>query len=83
MAEDIYFTDEEAANHLRLSVWTLRQWRCKGKGPKFLKIGRRVLYQKTDVLDFVKSNVYDNTSQYPKTTVSQKRLSTDEDDKQI
>ncbi|KAA0591980.1 hypothetical protein J2848_003831 [Azospirillum lipoferum] len=64
MIDDIYFTDEEAAEQLRLSAWTLRQWRCKGRGPKFMKIGRRVLYRKKDILSFVTSNTYSSTSQY-------------------
>ena len=38
-------TQEHLAEHWHISPRTLEQWRWLGKGPKFLKIGARVLYR--------------------------------------
>lgn len=35
---------KEAAERLRVHVGTLSNWRVKGEGPRFIKIGRKVLY---------------------------------------
>ena len=37
---------EEAASFLRISPETLRQWRHLGEGPKYLKMGRSVRYNR-------------------------------------
>ncbi len=39
-------TTEEAAKYLRLKTQTLEAWRLSGRGPTFLKLGRRVIYQR-------------------------------------
>lgn len=39
----------EAANYLGLSSSTLNKLRVFGGGPIFLKLGRRVVYDKTDL----------------------------------
>lgn len=43
-------TPKEAAEYLRLSPETLRQWRHLGEGPKYLKPGRSVKYRKCDIM---------------------------------
>ena len=45
----------EAADYLRLSERTLQGWRTKGKGPVFAKQGRRVVYLREDLLQWVRS----------------------------
>ena len=47
MAE--YLTTEELAEILRTPAETVRYWRNVGKGPKSFKVGRRVLYARTDL----------------------------------
>jgi excisionase family DNA binding protein len=42
-------TIDEAAAYLRQPVKTLRNWRSEGRGPASMKLGRRVLYDKTDL----------------------------------
>ncbi|NRB20482.1 MAG: DNA-binding protein [Rhodobacteraceae bacterium] len=42
-------TQEQLADRWQISPRTLEQWRWLGKGPKFLKIGARVLYRDEDV----------------------------------
>lgn len=46
-------TEQEVAHLLRLKRSTLRAWRVKGKGPRFLKAGGRVLYKSADVEGFL------------------------------
>ena len=47
---DEYMTETEVASDTRLPVNTLRYYRYTGKGgPKHFKLGRRVLYAKSDV----------------------------------
>ena len=39
-----YHKEKAAAEKLNLSVFTLRNWRNIGKGPRFCKFGRSVRY---------------------------------------
>jgi predicted DNA-binding transcriptional regulator AlpA len=42
-------TITEAAQVVRAPVATLRYWRHLGKGPKSLRVGRRVFYSRSDI----------------------------------
>lgn len=44
--------DVEVATRLGVSRFTLRAWRLKGMGPRFLKMGRAVRYRPEDVEEF-------------------------------
>jgi len=44
-----------AAELLNKPVRTLQQWRWRGVGPKYLRIGRSILYREQDLLDFLRS----------------------------
>lgn len=47
---DEYLTETEVASATRISVNTLRWFRHVGKGgPRHFKLGRRVLYARSDV----------------------------------
>jgi predicted DNA-binding transcriptional regulator AlpA len=46
-------TVKEAADFLRLSVSCLNQWRVKGIGPPYIKLGSRVVYAETDLRNWV------------------------------
>jgi len=54
-------TDTEVAQQLGLSVATLRAWRLKGKGPRFVRFGRAVRYLAVDVERFVEASVWSLT----------------------
>ena len=41
----------EAANYLKASPNTLRQWRAKGCGPKYNIVGERLVRYHVDALD--------------------------------
>ncbi|MDT4906761.1 MAG: hypothetical protein QOI69_2 [Pseudonocardiales bacterium] len=46
---DRLLTITEAAELLRVPVATLRWWRHKGIGPRSFKMGRHVVYQRSDL----------------------------------
>jgi excisionase family DNA binding protein len=45
-------TDVEVAARLGVSRFTVRSWRLKGVGPRFLKMGRAVRYRPQDVDEY-------------------------------
>ena len=45
-------TDVEVAVRLGVSRFTVRAWRLKGTGPRFLKMGRAVRYRPEDVQEY-------------------------------
>ena len=45
---ELLLTDE-AAQVLRVTPATLKLWRLRGAGPRFIKMGRRVAYRLTDL----------------------------------
>jgi predicted DNA-binding transcriptional regulator AlpA len=55
-------TEREVADMLGLSVATLRAWRHRGWGPRFLRLGRSVRYLPSDVADFVRVSAVDTRS---------------------
>jgi hypothetical protein len=50
-----------AAVKLGTSEGTLNTWRCRGRGPKYVKIGGLVYYRDEDIDDFISRNVIDPT----------------------
>lgn len=42
---------------------TQNDWRSKGRGPKFMKIGRTVYYTRDDVLAYLRNSVYSSVSE--------------------
>jgi transposase-like protein len=47
----VLLTEQELAEHWRMSIRTLQGWRYRKTGPKFVKIrGQAVRYPKDDVL---------------------------------
>jgi len=55
-------TQEQLAKRWHMSPRTLEQWRWLGKGPRFLKIGARVLYDEGVVEDYEQAQVCQNTN---------------------
>ena len=51
---DRLLTEKEAAQFLGVSVRTLQNWRRKGIGPKWYKVGRLVRYARADLYDFLR-----------------------------
>lgn len=44
-----YLTTAEVAELFRTSPETVRYWRTMGTGPKSLKVGKRILYERSEV----------------------------------
>ena len=59
----VFLTASEAADLLRLSPVTLGRWRIQGCGPKFSKFGRRVLYDRVELLAWAKLQTRGSTSE--------------------
>ncbi len=49
-------TQEEAAALLHKSPRVLRFWRTAGIGPAYVKLGKTVLYNRHDLITYVRSN---------------------------
>ncbi len=46
--------DVEAAAILGISLQTLRNWRWRGEGPRYCKLGKRLVrYRRSDIADFI------------------------------
>ena len=59
----LVMNERDAANFIGLSVATLRAWRYRGKGPRYVKFGRAVRYLEEDLLDFINYCKVDNSAQ--------------------
>lgn len=56
-------TTDELAHYFRVSRVTVEAWRLRGEGPRFLKVGNRILYRHADVLAFEESRLRTSTSE--------------------
>ena len=59
---NVYLTCEEAGAFLKLSPRTLEKLRTIGGGPRFRKLGRRVMYSQADLDTWADSRACDSTS---------------------
>jgi predicted DNA-binding transcriptional regulator AlpA len=53
----------KAAEYLGLKTKTLDNWRSAGRGPRYLKLGARVLYPQTELDAFKAANLRQSTSE--------------------
>ncbi len=56
---------EQVAPVLNTTVDGLSQMRYRGTGPKFCKVGRKVIYRWSDVRDYLDANNYQRTVEAP------------------
>ena len=63
-----YLTPAEVAARFggRISVRTLANWRWSGTGPKFTRVGGRILYGIEELADWEAKRTVSNTSEYRK-----------------
>ncbi len=61
MTESPLFSTEEAAAYLRLAPSTLVTRRCRGGGPRFVKVGGRIYYRRADLDGYLDARTYDRT----------------------
>ena len=55
-------TTKEVAERLRLHHQTLINWRVKGDGPRFIKVGRKVVYPLAEIEAFEKKQLHAATT---------------------
>lgn len=53
---DALLCEVDAADFLKMSERTLQSWRCEGKGPAFVRVGRAIRYRKPDLIDWIAAN---------------------------
>lgn len=49
MDNAVHLTPRELASRWKMAEQTLANWRFAGKGPRFIKIGRKVLYPLAEI----------------------------------
>lgn len=54
---------KQAARLLGCSHRTLEDWRLRGNGPRFLKLGRAVRYRMADLAEFMDKQTFSNTGE--------------------
>jgi predicted DNA-binding transcriptional regulator AlpA len=59
---DKLLSNDEAATFLGLSPKTLPKWRVSGTGPKFVRLGRRVMYRPSDLEDWISGRIRTSTT---------------------
>jgi len=65
MPETPLLTTPESAKRIRLSERTLEDYRTKGIGPTFIKLGRKVFYRPEDLDAWIDGRAFSSTSEYP------------------
>ena len=64
MNDSQFLTEDEMSEWLGVSVRTLQRMRVEGNGPKFTKMGRRVLYNRAHVEAWLETRCFSSTSEY-------------------
>lgn len=66
VTETEYITAEELSTRWkgRVAVRTLSNWRTLGTGPKFTKVGGRILYPLSEVVSWEQRRTTDSTAKY-------------------
>jgi predicted DNA-binding transcriptional regulator AlpA len=60
---DAALNENQAAEFLGVSVRTLQAWRVRGGGPRYIKIGRSVRYQRRELVAFQESHTVSSTTE--------------------
>lgn len=65
MAKNPKLSNKEAAIYLGVKENTLEIWRCKHKGPRYSKLGTRVLYDLDDLEEFFNARLWIRSNPTP------------------
>lgn len=57
------FKAQDAAQYLGLTESTIAKWRMSGRGPRYIKAGARVLYDRADLDAWLETRKRQNTAQ--------------------
>lgn len=66
-ASDLVVNETAAAGLLLLSPRTLQRFRVQGRGPRFLKLGKRIAYTRRDLEEYIENARRVSTSQEART----------------
>ena len=58
---DTLIPASDAPKYLGIAQQTMSRWRCEGKPPRYVCLGRRVFYRSGDLREWVRSQVRENT----------------------
>lgn len=58
----VHFITTELAERWGMAPGTLANWRINGEGPRFIKLGRRILYPIAEVEAFEQARFKSNTT---------------------
>ena len=58
--EKLVLSERELSAHWGVNVKTLLRWRAEGRGPRFMKIGRTVMYLPKDIEHFEAYSLYES-----------------------
>jgi len=61
--EKLVLNENELAQRWGISSKTLQRWRCEGRGPRFLKLSKRVIYPLDEIESYEHSALYESTWQ--------------------
>jgi len=70
IVQGTWLTPEQAATQLSLSARTLANWRAEGKGPTFVRLGRRIRYPRTEIERFVAKATVHIRSELPRVRIA-------------
>jgi hypothetical protein len=56
-----HLDQEKLGERWLISPRTLEQWRWQQRGPRYLKIGGRVVYRLSDIEEFEAASLHNNT----------------------
>ena len=59
--QKIAINENELAERWGISPKTLQRWRTEGRGPRYLKLSKRVVYPVDEVLNFENRSLYEAT----------------------
>ena len=62
---NVRLTVMEAAKYVRLSKGTLDNLRTTGGGPRYIKLGRKVIYDRTDLDQWLEDHKQNSTADKP------------------
>jgi excisionase family DNA binding protein len=53
---------DDLAVFLKLPAKTIREWRHKGTGPRYARLGKHVRYRQSDVMAWLNETSHDNAA---------------------
>jgi predicted DNA-binding transcriptional regulator AlpA len=62
--DSVALSPDDAALKIGLAKSTLAKLRLSGKGPTFIKLGRRVVYRQADLIAWIEMHRFRSTSEY-------------------